>query len=162
MNSTTLQALRRLLFFSLSEAALLVAAGAVRAKGVSERVWQQWEDGEESIPADVAEHMNRLAKWRRMAIEAAVDQIAAARASLPADAELDISLIWYESMDDWLTLAGRDPVLFRPQQSVVAELMERHDSIRLVRFDPPAYSAWLGNQTDDESMRSQWAASIDD
>lgn len=160
MNPWTLQALRRLLFFSRPEAALLVAASDKRPNGVSDRAWRQWEDGERSIPPDVAENIDRLADWRRTAIDEAVTRIEVARASLPANAELDMALVWYESMDDWLTLAGRDPVLFRPQQSVVAELMERFPVTRLVRFDPPAYSAWLGKRTDSESIRGQWAASI--
>lgn len=162
MNPWTLQALRRLLFFSRREAAVLVAASDERPNGVSDRAWRQWEHGERDIPLDVAENIERLAEWRRKAIDAAVNQIEAARANLPVDAELDISLIWYESIDDWLTLAGHDPVLFRPQQSVVAELMERSPVIRLVRFDPRAYATWLGKQPDSESMRSQWAASIRD
>lgn len=141
MNPWTLQALRRLLFFSRPEAALLVAASDERPQGVSDRAWRMWEKNERPIPDDVAGNIERLAAWRRMAIDAAVAQIEAARASLPTDAEFDIALVWYESMDDWLTLAGRDPVLFRPQQSVVAELMERSPVTRLVRFDPPAYSA---------------------
>lgn len=159
MDPLTLQALRRLLFFSRPEAALLVAASDERPHGVSDRAWRMWEAYERPIPDDVAGNIRRLAAWRRAAIDAAMSQIDDLRAGMPAGAEFDIALVWYDSLDDWMTLDGRDPALFRPQQSVVADLLERSPYTRLVRFDPDAYYEWLGDRADSEAMRSQWAAS---
>lgn len=153
MTPSTLQALRRLLFFSRQEAALLVAASDSRPAGVSDRAWRMWEDAERPVPQDVADRLWNLTEWRQSAIDAAVKQISSA----PDDAT--IALVWYDTLDDWATLAGREPVQWRPQQSVCAALLaEFPGRLRLVRFDAPSYSAWLGNRNDSESMRGAWAA----
>lgn len=155
MNAQTLQALRRLLFFSRQEAALLVAASDTRPRGVSDRAWRQWEAGEFAVPTDVAQRITRLAEWRQSAIDAAVKQIASA----PFGS--DIALVWYDSLDDWASLPGREPVLWRPQQSVCAALLaEFPGRLRLVNFNVPAYSAWLAGREDSETKRSQWATTI--
>lgn len=153
MTPQTLQALRRLLFFSRQEAALLVAASDTRPRGVSDRAWRQWEAGEFAVPSDVALRINRLSEWRQAAIDAAVKQVSSA----PFGS--DIALVWYEALDDWATIPGREPVLWRPQQSVCAALLaEFPGRCRLVPFDAPAYAAWLGSCQDYETMRGQWAS----
>lgn len=155
MTPQILQALRRLLFFSRPEAALLVAASAERPRGVSDRAWRQWEAAEFPVPLDVATRIRQLADWRQAAIDAAVRQIGEA----PDDAE--IALIWYETLDDWASLAGREPVLWRPQQSVCAALLaEFPGRLALVKFDGLDYAEWLDGRNDSETMRSLWAASI--
>lgn len=156
MNPQTLQALRRLLFFSRNESALLVAANDERPRGVSDRAWRQWEAGEFAVPSDVSVSILGLAEWRQAAIDAAVKQISTA----PDGSE--IALIWYESLDDWATLPGREPVLWRPQQSVCAALLaEFPGRLRLVAFNGPAYAAWLGKREDSETRRANWAAAVD-
>ena len=57
MTPETLQALRRLLFFTTAEAAELIG-------GVSERSWQYWESGKRTIPDDVIETVAHLCRWR--------------------------------------------------------------------------------------------------
>ncbi len=154
MNQQTLKALRCLLFFSRPEAALLVAASDARPRGVSDRAWRQWEAGEYPVPQDVEVAISRLAEWRQAAISAAVKQIS----SMPD--ETHIALVWYESLDDWATLPGREPVLWRPQQAVCAALLaEFPGRVSLVRFDGVSYSEWLNRREDSEMMRSAWAAS---
>lgn len=155
MTPATLQALRRLLFFSVEEAALLVAASSDRPHGVSPRSWQYWERGERPVPADVVETTQRLCAWRAQAIATADAAVASMWASHGAPAE--VVLIWYQTLGDWTSLPGREPLQWRPQCSVVAELAARHGA-RLVTFDGPAYAAWLGRRKDSEAMRSQWAA----
>lgn len=156
MNAQSLQALRRLLFFSRPEAALLVAASDYRQRGVSDRAWRQWEAGEFAVPHDVAIRILKLAEWRQSAIDATVKQISTAPDGTT------IALIWYESLDDWATIPGREPVLWRPQQSVCAALLaEFPGRLRLVALDGPAYAAWLGKQKDSETMRANWAATVD-
>lgn len=153
MTSATLQALRRLLFFSRPEAAAMIAASHERPAGVSDRAWRMWEDGDRATPSDVAASIDKLAEWRQSAIDAAVKQISA------APAEADIALIWYESMDDWATLPGREPILWRPQQSVCAALVaEFPGRVKLVSFDGPAFAEWLQGNPDNETARSTWAA----
>lgn len=55
MNNKELQASRKLLFLELTEAAEHIGQ-------VSERTWQQWENGEISIPDDVTTEMIVLAQ----------------------------------------------------------------------------------------------------
>ena len=149
MKSFELEALRRLLFFSPPEAATMVS-------DTSEQAWRRWESGSRKVPEDVEQRITDLFEWRQAAIDATVKQISAAQP------EATIALIWYESLDDWATLSGREPVLWRPQQSVCAAVFaEFPGRLRLVRFDVPAYSAWLSGRKDSETMRGQWAAFVD-
>jgi hypothetical protein len=150
MTPANLQALRRLLFFSVEEAALLIG-------NVSPRSWQYWERGERNIPDDVIATIERLCSWRAQAIATADAQMAALQARHgPSSGAV---LVWYQTLDDWATLPEREPLLWRPQCSVVAELAARHGA-RLVAFDGPAYRKWLGSRKDSESLRGAWAAAI--
>jgi len=153
MNNLELQALRRLLFFSVPEAALLVAASDERIDGVQERTWRRWEDGTLIVPANIAERMLALCSWRDQALDAVRGAISDASAN---HGELDLVMVWYESLDGWLTLNGREPVLWRPQCSVMAEAVAM--GAWLVKFDSVSYAKWLGKQTDSEQMRGAWAS----
>ena len=87
---------------------------------------------------------------------------AALRTAARAPDGAAVALVWYDTLDDWATLPGREPAMWRPQQSVCAALLaELPGRIRLVQFDTPAYSSWLIGRTDSEAMRSQWAAGVD-
>jgi hypothetical protein len=142
-----LEAARRLLFFSPPEAALLIS-------GTSEQAWRRWEAASRSVPSDVEKKILDLLQWRQAAIDAGVKQINM------VSPEASIALIWYKSLDDWATLPGREPVLWRPQQSVCAALMaEFPGRLRLVNFDGPVYATWLAGREDSETLRGQWAAS---
>jgi len=148
MRNAELEALRRLLFFSPPEAAMLVG-------GVSEQAWRRWEAGTRKVPSDVAIRISELAQWREAAIESSARQIGEA----PPDAQL--AIVWYDTLDDWATLPNREPAFWRPQQSVCASLLAKFPSrLRLVRFDTPAYAAWLAGRQDSESMRGAWAATV--
>lgn len=148
MTPATLQALRRLLFFSVDEAALLIG-------GVSARSWQYWERGERAIPGDVVETLHHLCLWRAQAIATAVAAITDMQARHGAQAAS--VLVWYQTLDDWATLPGREPLLWRPQCSVVAELAAHHGA-QLMTFNGADYRAWLENREDSEAMRGAWAA----
>jgi len=159
MNGTELQALRRLLFFTRQEAALLVAASPERPRGVSDRAWRMWEVGELPVPGDVAETVRALAAYRNNALEAVMEAIAHAEGSLGPGGE--VVLIWYATLDDWLTLPDREPVLWRPQCSVVAEVAGQGKA-RLIPFDHPAYESWRKNNgnPDSETTRAAWVAEV--
>lgn len=150
MNGETLRAARLLLHFMQSEAAKHVG-------GVSDRSWHYWETGNRTIPADVERKIIDLLRWRSQALVVASKQIADMRNMLPADKKNEqIGFVWYKSLADWCSLPGRDPALFRPQQSVVAALIEH--GCTLVSFDRDNYFSWLGKRNDNESMRAEWAA----
>jgi hypothetical protein len=155
VNSTELQALRRLLFFSVPEAAQWVSASEDRPAGVSERAWRLWESGERETPADVAATLWKLVSWRADALQTADDVL---NESEPVDARL----VWYPRLDEWLTLKGRTPILWRPHCAVVAELLSRHPMATLVVFERASYDAWRAGRKDTEQLRGQWAASIRD
>ena len=156
MNAATLQALRRLLFFSRPEAAALIGASMSRPRGVSDRAWRMFEAGDLPVPGDIAERIVELVRWRESALAAAEAQIDIMRQRMPPGASFDMALCWYCSLDDWMTLSGREPIQFRPQQSVLAELAARHGA-RMVRFNAQDYAQWLGGREDSEAMRAAWA-----
>ncbi|PKO49027.1 MAG: hypothetical protein CVU31_02595 [Betaproteobacteria bacterium HGW-Betaproteobacteria-4] len=143
-----LEAARRLLFFSQPEAAAMIS-------GTSEQAWRRWEAGNRAVPSDVEKKIGGLLEWRQAAIDAVVKQISTAHDGA------SIALIWYESLDDWATLDGRDPALWRPQQSVCAALVaEFFGRLRLVPFDGPGYAEWRGKRRDSETLRGNWAATV--
>ena len=146
MTPATLQALRRLLFFSVDEAAAMIG-------GVSPRSWQFWERGDRTIPQDVIDTLQHLYAWQEKAIVAGSAQIA------KAPQGSDLALIWYGSADDWTSMPDRAPMYWRPHCSAAAQLAARHGA-QLVAFDAPAYAAWLGQRTDTETKRGEWAAGI--
>lgn len=153
MNNLELQALRHLLFFSVPEAALLVAASPERISGVQERTWRRWEDGTLAVPDNIAETMLKLCAWRERALDALRGAISDGK---EAHGEMDIVLVWYYTLDDWASLAGREPALWRPQCSVIAEAVAL--GAHLVKFDSAHYAQWLGKRKDSEQMRGAWAA----
>lgn len=158
MTPTTLQALRRLLFFSRQEAALLVAASAECPQGVSDQQWQRWENGEQPIPVDLARKITELVDWRATALAATADAIRQQIKDKGGIPEA-VFIIWYDSLDDWKSLPNRDPLMWRIQQAVCAALAGMFSTVCLVRFDAAAYAAWLTGRDDTESMRAQWASS---
>ena len=78
----------------------------------------------------------------------------------PKDDAHTLALCWYASLDDWASLPGREPILWRPHCSVLAEIVGEHDTARLVPFDGPAYRTWLASRTDSEKMRGAWAGEL--
>lgn len=150
MTPITLQALRRLLFFTQPEAATLIGQ-------VTERSWRFWEDGQRTIPVDVIERIQQLVSWRMTALQTASDAITDGMANAPENTEPP-RLIWYNTVEDWMTMPDREPVLWRPHCSVIAELCARHHAIA-VPFNAPNYSRWLAGRKDSEAMRGQWAGS---
>jgi hypothetical protein len=159
MTPTTLQALRRLLFFTAQDAEHLIAGPLVPAPGVSGETWRQWEAGASPIPQSVAARMLELNDWRGMALAATADNIRALikeKGGMPES----VFVIWYASLDDWLSLPGRDSALWRPQQAVCASLLGIFSIVRLVRFDLPAYTAWRGEREDSDTLRGEWASTV--
>ncbi len=142
MTPATLQALRRLLFYSQPEAAKLVG-------GVSDRSWQFWERGKRPIPQDVIGRVNSLCAWRNQTLSEAEAQIKVVGAKNPA-------FVWYDSLDDWIVLNEGEPMFWRPHCSVIAELCARHSG-KAVVFEPDSYCWWLGDRKDSAAMRAAWA-----
>jgi hypothetical protein len=137
MTPATLQALRRLLFFSAPEAAALIG-------NVTERSWQFWESGKRPIPLDVMVRMQELVQWRKESIEHFRQK------------GNDLVLLWFASLEAWTEFTGEDPVLWRLECSVVAELCANHGATA-IEFDPEKYAAWLGKKKDSQKFRHQWA-----
>lgn len=158
MTPTTVQALRRLLFLSLQDAAQLLAIGPDHPQGVPLQQWQQWEDGKQPIPAELAQRITELVDWRSTALAATADTI---RQQIKDKGIPEaVFIIWYETLNDWKSLANRDPLMWRLQQSVCAALAGMFATVRLVRFDATSYAAWLADRDDSESLRAQWASSV--
>lgn len=118
MTHATLQALRRLLFYSIPEAAEHIGQR-------SERAWRMWERGELPVPDDVAQRMRDLVAWRARAIEAArgaraeADAVAAREGETPAG----MSIAHYDSLDAFMARGDIPAAYWRPHCSAVAELI---------------------------------------
>ena len=158
MTPTTLRALRRLFFFTAAEAAQHIATDQ-NGLGVSEQGWRQWESGELPIPEAVAVRMHELNEWRSLTLDATADNIRIQMREKSGTPE-SIFVIWYDSIEDWLTLPHRDPVMWRLQQAVCAALLGMFSIVRLIPFDRTNYIAWLAGREDSEALRAEWAASV--
>ncbi len=146
MTGHELQALRRLFFYSIPEVAALLG-------GVSERAWRLWESGARAVPHDVAVRFEELLAMRSRALLVAEERT--------AFADGRAALVWYDTIDDWLTLSGRHPAQWRPSQSLAATLFAGNaDQVTLVPFAGPAYATWLAGRGDSEAMRAAWAVAI--
>jgi len=148
MNGITLQALRSLLFFSVPEAARMVA-------GVQERTWRYWESDRGKVPEDVAETIIGLLVFRADLIAETSAQIE--EMTVKHGAPESIRITYYSTLDDWMTQELADSICWRPHCSAMAEIACRHGAV-LVRFDAPDYARWLGSRKDNSAMRGEWAA----
>ena len=159
MNRTDLQALRRLLFFTIQDAAQFIAATPESPNGVSEASWQAWENGEQPIPSAVIERITDLCEWRSDALAATADNIRIQineKSGMPDS----IFVIWYERLEDWMSLPNREPVMWRLQQSVCAGLKGIYSIVKLVCFDADAYRIWLDQREDSDALRAEWASTL--
>jgi len=156
MSPIQLSAIRQLLFFSVQEAASLIAATQEEPNGVSAALWSEWEAGKKRIPPYIEDTLVELLDYRLDAIEAASEPL---DDEDEEDHEANIVALWYSSIEDFTSLPGYDPLFWRPQCSVVAELIATFGA-DAVEFDKTAYRHWLGDKEDNEPQRSNWAASI--
>ncbi len=168
MSPIQLKAIRQLLFFSIEEAAGLVAATPEKPNGVHPALWMDWEQGKKRIPEHIEDTLVDLLDFRLAAIETATEKLHGGdedddeseyEEEDDEDDQPSLVAIWYEQLDDFMTLPGYTEILWRPQCSVVAELIATFGA-DAVTFDGDAYDAWLGQRKDSEAMRAQWAASV--
>ena len=152
MNPTTLQAIRRLLFFTRAEAAQWIAAPSV-----SEEQWLRWEDGSVPLPEAVIQRLQELNDWRSTALAATADNIRQQIREKGGVPEA-ILILWYQRLEDWTSLPHREAVMWRIQQSVSAALMGMFNTLRPVPFDADEYCRWLNSRTDSESLRAEWVS----
>ena len=147
MPQLELQAVRRVLFFSAHEAAVMIGM-------VDEKTWLGWENGDQPIPEQVAMRIGALLDWRKA-------HLAQARESMGINATQHVRALWYESMDDWCSLEEHDPIAWRPEQSINATLLEEFPSrIELIAFDMRKYAAWIKGRKDSMHLRAQWLTEV--
>ncbi len=133
MTPIKLKALRQLLFFTVDEAAALVAATAERPAGVSSRAWRHWEDGLRPVPADVAQHLQHLADYRSQTIADLQTEVALAiRHARPGEV-VKVAFTWHETADQWLAYSLVTPA-WRPHQSALAHLAATMPEVVLQPF----------------------------
>ena len=168
LSNIQLKAIRQLLFFTIEEAAAMVAATAEKPQGVHPALWMDWEQGNKKIPDYIEDTLVDLLDFRLAAIETATEK-------LQQDGDEDeyedmdededdsdeptLVAIWYDKVEDFTSLPGCDPILWKPQCSVVAELIGTFGA-DAVPFNAKVYKEWLGNRKDTDSLRAQWAASV--
>lgn len=124
MNNHELEALRRLLFFSASEAADLIGQCA-------HRTWQRWESGDRNVPSRISDDVAALVEWRSNALAAMRAQVAqvASKHGMPDC----IEIVWYATLDDWLNSGEeRQPIHWRPHQSVLAQISSEYPHVKFI------------------------------
>lgn len=107
MNNIELHALRRLLFFTQPEFAILVS-------GTSERAVKHWEAGARPVPEDVANRVRELLQSRQNYLHHFINS--------PYK-----SIVFYSRIQDF----PDSPVLWRPHQSACAAACAIDPSITL-------------------------------
>ncbi|MFN7834734.1 MAG: DUF1870 family protein [Burkholderiaceae bacterium] len=158
MNPVQLLAIRQLLFFSVEEAARWVAVTPSQPMGVEPALWRQWEDGSQALPAFVEEKLIDLLDFRLDAIEAATEPLDDEEED-EDDEEAPLVALWYGCLEDYTSLSGHEHVYWRPECSVVAELIATFGA-DVVTFDRTRYQAWLERQSglqDTQETRASWA-----
>lgn len=101
MDNYQLQALRKLLFLDVAEAAALIGE-------VTPRAWQRWEQGSRKVPQDVADSMN---DWCMLYSQTLNEH----RKNKP---------IYYKSLDEFEQATGkRNVVTWRITQAVYSQLL---------------------------------------
>ncbi len=123
MTNIQLKALRQLLFYTVDEAAELVAASPGRPGGVTGRTWRHWEDGRNPVPEHVATMILGYARWRQQQID-----------KFPA-MQISPELTWYDTPEEWATVSLVAP-LWRPHQSALAHLAATVPGVSLVAYKP--------------------------
>ena len=164
-----LKAIRQLLFFSIEEAASLVAASEEKPNGVHPALWMDWEQGSKRIPDYIEDTLVELLDFRLNAIETATEKLNQHEDDSEDDEDMDdfddeddqptLVAIWYDKLEDFTSLPGCEPILWKPQCSVVAELIATFGA-DAIPFDGKTYRAWLGQRKDSDKLRAQWAAEV--
>lgn len=144
LSGLRLQAVRRKLFLSTVEAASFFPNCTAHA-------WEAMESGQIETPNQVTERLNRILEWRNaqmVIIEAGMS------VQLGQDGILDF---WHESMDDWMSIDGREPEHFRAMQSLQADWALNHPSrVTLVRFDRVDFTRWLVGRHPTEERQAEY------
>lgn len=103
MNNFELQALRKLLFLDVAEAAKWIG-------DVTPRTWQRWEDGTRNLPADVADQMN---DWCQLYSD-----------TLEEKRHNNRAVVYYRSLDEFEVATGkRNVVVWRITQAIYSTLL---------------------------------------
>ena len=160
MNAAELQALRRLLFFSVAEAARYLAADAQRPDGVEERTWNRWEAGKMPVPPNIAKVVVDMVEYR----ETVLQGLNARLIQQEANEAGFLHLPWCVDPGDWLHAMRQ----WRPHQSAqAAALAHWPRQLKLLELDAVVYHGWrrvlalrdgLENTQDNDAMRERWAA----
>lgn len=116
LNGHELNALRKLMMLSTTEAAELIGK-------VSVRTWERWEAGAVELPDDVDMEMNGLAALR--------EQIIAEIYGLLEDGQEEFP--YYHAFEQWVA-AGKEAnrVQWRLWQSALADLFVNEQEVKLV------------------------------
>jgi len=158
MDGLTLHAFRRIMFFSVEEAALYVGK-------VSPEAWRMYENGEAAVPEETMELVAHLLRWYEDTYSGMLGSI---------ETHSHVAMTWYATIEDWLEQPGNRKVreifslgcikaMWRPCQAVVARIAaDFFGKVALVKFDLDLYSRWLDGRKDNTEMRGLWARHMSD
>ncbi|WP_299011325.1 DUF1870 family protein [uncultured Shewanella sp.] len=147
LNSFELQAVRKLLYLDVSEAAEHIGK-------VSNRSWQYWEAGRTLVPSDVEIKMYELAQWRSMLIKLTLAELVTTK-----DKSSKITLKWYHNFDAWEAIfPNKNKVLWRLHQSVCAYLFEENERVELDANAPLNTDCFMYQWLSDMILEKSWRA----
>ena len=142
-----LMAIRRLMFFNVPEAAAMFG-------GTDERTWASWEAGEQPLPESVAIDFAAVFDWYKGSLQRM-------RQCILANPDKLMVSLWYDTLDDWLSLDVHDPVFWRPVQAVTAAVLgEFTDQLKVIKFNLPHYAEWLCGRQDTQESRGVWSSGL--
>lgn len=167
MNPIELNTLRRSLWLTREQAAHL--------NGMTERSWRYLEDGTRAIPADVQARIRQLDDAANAMADAEWDKYANLTVSRGGNSGLDwrdikAVLLRYDVSAANLGAVHQEmagmPVDFHSAAIDRARILLEGEgaTVRIVMFDPNAYSDWIDSNglPDDSASRAAWAATVPD
>jgi len=151
MNHVELEATRRLLFYSVEEAAQVIG-------NVTPEKWLNWESGKVPIPGKVEDLILDVLEEYLFHLES---HIAEFEDKIHNQGAKSVALVWY-SFEDYLSRPDSkfnlSPEFWRPQHAICAQLkMAYPDFVHIVKFDVVKYKKWLGTRNDSDESRGEWS-----
>ncbi|MCG7879748.1 MAG: hypothetical protein JAY96_11335 [Candidatus Thiodiazotropha endolucinida] len=130
--------------------------------GVKLRSVQYWESGRSPVPEDVAGMINQIEASINYAVGQAVEIINAAKKKQGCYPEL-VALVRYRTDEDlWRFRGDMRPLPATAHAELLArltrELSKMGVEFRIVYMEVATYIEWLGNRSDNESTRAEWAS----
>lgn len=127
--------------------------------GVKLRTAQYWEQGENQVPADVAEMLKNVNNQLWAMVEQTSETIKEAIKEHGSPAQID--LVRYRTDADlWRFQPEFSPLPATCHGMLLSRIMREIDflPVRIIYMQPENYEAWLNGRKDSSELRARWAS----